>query len=173
MKKSFILILLILGSLNFFGQSKKVLRYQLEKQTTVNSTLTTENQSLSSEIKLLKSEIEKLKDDNRRLQIAVESNRPSNSVIPKSENAPASDEPKTDKTQCKATTASGAQCKRMAEPSSDYCWQHKNSREVKSTTKTPGSKSGSYTGSKTIHTGSRGGQYYINKNGNKTYIKKK
>lgn len=27
--------------------------------------------------------------------------------------------------------------------------------------------------SKTIYTGSRGGQYYINKNGNKTYIKKK
>lgn len=25
----------------------------------------------------------------------------------------------------------------------------------------------------TIHTGSRGGQYYINKNGNKTYVKKK
>ncbi len=32
--------------------------------------------------------------------------------------------------------------------------------------------SGSYNG-KTIHTGSKGGKYYINSNGNKTYIKKK
>jgi len=31
----------------------------------------------------------------------------------------------------------------------------------------------SYSNSKTLHTGSRGGTYYINKNGNKTYVKKK
>lgn len=30
-----------------------------------------------------------------------------------------------------------------------------------------------YNSGKTIYTGSRGGQYYINSNGNKTYIKKK
>lgn len=30
-----------------------------------------------------------------------------------------------------------------------------------------------YTPSRTIYTGSRGGQYYINSNGNKTYIRKK
>ncbi|MBT1695659.1 hypothetical protein KK083_02145 [Fulvivirgaceae bacterium PWU4] len=32
---------------------------------------------------------------------------------------------------------------------------------------------GSYSQSKAIHTGPRGGQYYINKNGNKTYVKKR
>lgn len=30
-----------------------------------------------------------------------------------------------------------------------------------------------YGGGRTIHTGSRGGQYYINKNGNKTYVPKR
>ena len=31
---------------------------------------------------------------------------------------------------------------------------------------------GGYSGSRTIHTGPRGGKYYINSNGNKTYVKK-
>lgn len=35
------------------------------------------------------------------------------------------------------------------------------------------SGSSSYGGTHTIHTGPRGGQYYINKNGNKTYVKKR
>ena len=39
------------------------------------------------------------------------------------------------------------------------------------TTTSPGG-SGSSAGYRTIHTGPRGGRYYINKNGNKTYIKK-
>lgn len=37
----------------------------------------------------------------------------------------------------------------------------------------PSSSRSSYTPSRTIQTGPRGGQYYINKNGNKTYIKRK
>ncbi|GAB3822313.1 hypothetical protein GCM10028895_26460 [Pontibacter rugosus] len=38
----------------------------------------------------------------------------------------------------------------------------------------PSNTSGySTTPSRTIHTGPRGGKYYINKNGNKTYIKRK
>lgn len=44
------------------------------------------------------------------------------------------------------------------------------------TTQSSSSSSGStpiYTGGKNIKTGPRGGTYYINKNGNKTYVKKK
>ena len=35
-----------------------------------------------------------------------------------------------------------------------------------------GTKSPTYQGTQPIETGSRGGQYYINSNGNKTYIKR-
>lgn len=36
-----------------------------------------------------------------------------------------------------------------------------------------GTKNSTYQGSKTIHTGPRGGKYYINSNGNKTYVPRK
>lgn len=72
-----------------------------------------------------------------------------------------------EKKQCIAITKSGNQCSRNAEEGSDYCWQHQKT-QVKETPKTNYNSSG-----KTIYTGPRGGQYYINKNGNKTYIKKK
>lgn len=70
--------------------------------------------------------------------------------------------------QCKAITKAGTQCKRTTKEGSDYCWQHQSYN--KSVTK---EKSSSYSNDKTIHTGPRGGQYYINSKGNKTYIKKK
>jgi hypothetical protein len=72
-----------------------------------------------------------------------------------------------EKKQCLAITKSGTQCSRNAEDGSDYCWQHKRT-QVKEDKETNYNSSG-----KTIYTGPRGGQYYINKNGNKTYIKKK
>ena len=37
--------------------------------------------------------------------------------------------------RCKAITKAGTQCKRMAEPGSDYCWQHKQIYENKDNTK--------------------------------------
>lgn len=78
-----------------------------------------------------------------------------------------SSEKNQEKKKCTAITKSGTQCSRNAEDGSDYCWQH-NKTQVKETTKS------SYNSSdKTIYTGPRGGQYYINKNGKKTYIKKK
>jgi hypothetical protein len=48
-----------------------------------------------------------------------------------------------------------------------------NSSSYHQSTKSYSSGSSFYSGSKAIHTGPRGGQYYINKNGNKTYVKKK
>lgn len=77
-------------------------------------------------------------------------------------------EPNLNPTQCQAITLAGVQCSRNSSPGSKYCWQHQSSSsEVKS------SSSNSTYNNKTIITGPRGGQYYINKNGNKTYIRKK
>lgn len=73
---------------------------------------------------------------------------------------------KTGTRQCKATTKKGTQCSRNAKEGSDYCWQHQgfsgggNSQSISS-------------GSREILTGPRGGQYYINSKGKKTYIRKK
>jgi colicin import membrane protein len=82
-------------------------------------------------------------------------------------------------TRCKATTKAGAQCKRTVDNGSEYCWQHKKDHETKttpssiiSTPKSSGSSGGATGTGKTIITGPRGGKYYINKNGNKTYIKR-
>jgi colicin import membrane protein len=68
--------------------------------------------------------------------------------------------------QCKAITQAGSRCSRKAEAGSDYCWQHKPKTST-STSTTSTSSSG-----RTIYTGPRGGKYYINSNGNKTYIKR-
>lgn len=84
--------------------------------------------------------------------------------------------------RCQATTQAGTQCKRNAQPGSKYCWQHQSyggssstvNQKSTTTTKSTGTSSGStYSGGRTIMTGPKGGTYYINKNGNKTYVKKK
>lgn len=86
--------------------------------------------------------------------------------------------------QCQAITSKGTQCKRSAEAGSNYCWQHKSTYEpnsdvsdkkndsttVKKSTTTPQSPS---TGGRIYQTGPKGGTYYINSHGNKTYVKKK
>lgn len=90
-----------------------------------------------------------------------ENNPTTNSNISDSKNS-------TSTNQCKAITKKGTQCSRNAEEGSDYCWQH---NKTKSNVK---SETNSYNSSgRTIHTGPRGGKYYINSNGKKTYIKKK
>jgi colicin import membrane protein len=85
----------------------------------------------------------------------------------------------SNKGRCKAITASGNQCSRDAQDGSEYCWQHVKTYDPKSTStsgsvksSTKSSSSGSATGSgRTIHTGPRGGKYYINSNGKKVYVK--
>lgn len=79
--------------------------------------------------------------------------------------------------QCKATTQAGTRCKRNASDGSDYCWQHQNTSsgttyESKSQNSSTVQKSTQTTSGRTIYTGPRGGRYYINSNGNKTYIRK-
>ena len=85
--------------------------------------------------------------------------------------------------RCKAITKKGTQCKREAVAGSDYCWQHQS--YAKGSQNEPQKKTGTSVKSETqssttvtssgrkIYTGPRGGQYYYNSKGKKTYIRKK
>ena len=81
--------------------------------------------------------------------------------------------------RCKAITQNGTQCSRNSKEDSDYCSQHSKiyssgSQNESSNTEiaTSNSTKKNYSGSRKILTGPRGGKYYINSNGNKTYIRK-
>jgi colicin import membrane protein len=76
--------------------------------------------------------------------------------------------------RCQAITAKGSQCSRNVSNGSKYCWQHQTYNESTTSTKTSSSSdknNSSKSSSRTIYTGPRGGKYYINSNGNKTYIR--
>jgi len=87
--------------------------------------------------------------------------------------------------RCKAITLKGTQCKRTTNNANGYCWQHQSQATEKSTTadsaktkkkvssKPTTTKNGESYNGHSIQTGPRGGKYYINKNGHKTYIKHK
>ena len=75
--------------------------------------------------------------------------------------------------QCNGTTQKGARCKNKTLNANGYCHLHQNQASSNSVNKTKSTTTRStYSGGRTIYTGPRGGKYYINKNGNKTYIKK-
>ena len=83
------------------------------------------------------------------------------------------------KMRCKAITQKGTQCSRNAIGNSGYCSQHtkiysSDSQNKRSNTEkaTSTSNQNNYSGSQKILTGPRGGKFYINSNGNKTYIRK-
>lgn len=171
MKKFIFALFMLFFTLSINAQSKKDLKYEiykLEKQVSEIKTLKSENQRLTSENEALKTE-------NRRLSTAVSLYRPNNpniSIEPNDEESGDDKPSSVIKGQCKAITAAGTQCKRSASEGSDYCWQHQGNSGSKSSVKSSGTSTGSSTGSgRTIQTGPRGGKYYINKNGNKTYIK--
>lgn len=97
--------------------------------------------------------------------------------------------------QCKGVTKSGHQCKRTTTNANGYCYQHQeqvkpdaaanqSDKVATNQNKTPDTVAGvknntnikatgeTYNGHK-VQTGPKGGKYYINKNGNKTYLKRK
>lgn len=91
----------------------------------------------------------------------------------------------TTSVQCNGITQKGLRCKNKTLNASGYCYLHEDQIKTKqgsdskvssapkqATTVSKPATSGTYNG-KQIHTGPRGGQYYINSNGNKTYIKRK
>ncbi len=84
----------------------------------------------------------------------------------------------TETFRCKATTSAGTQCSRNAQAGSEFCWQHAKSSSTSTSSSSQvtseSSTSKSYsTPSRQISTGPRGGQYYLNSSGKKTYVKRK
>lgn len=179
MKKTGVLVMLLMVSASLFPQSKAVLNARIETLSAKIETLSAEiqlvkeqNKSLIGELATLKTLISDL--DGKLISLKGQEIPPTAAPqVNESQTATVNDQAGKTK-RCKAITQAGTQCTRNAELGSDYCWQHKSSSTVsKSTGAINNSTSTSNTSSKTIMTGPRGGQYYINKNGNKTYIKRK
>jgi colicin import membrane protein len=152
---------------NAHPQSKKELYEIIGRLQQENKALTEQYSNLKQEIAELKELI--LSNQAQLTQLRSE-------IAANSSQTTKQTEEKTGGGRCQAITAKGTQCTRQADPGSNYCWQHKSTYEPKSSEKKPvTTSSGSSTSSsgRTIYTGPRGGQYYINSKGNKVYIKHK
>ncbi len=179
MKKSilpyYLIVLFSLLVTQIDAQSKKDLELKIASLEKSQSQTMTELNSLKNENGLLKTELEQVKNEARLLTqklAAIVSN--SNAPQPQNLVGETTESPQTSG-QCKAITSKGTQCSRKADAGSEYCWQHKSTYEPNSTPSkavSPPTKSSGTTGSgRTIYTGPRGGKYYINSKGNKTYVK--
>jgi regulator of replication initiation timing len=181
MKSYFVLIVfMFLGSIGF-SQSKKELQQQVTTLTSEKQKLMGDVLDLKQQMLDLKTQVLDLKNENAKLQNELAS-RSTNSTD-RSDIAitkPSDNSIQTTGGRCQAITAKGTQCTRQADPGSKYCWQHKKTYEPQSTStstnnnssvSSPSSSGSSTSGGRTIYTGSRGGQYYINSHGNKTYVK--
>lgn len=158
----FMLIALCLGACS---QGKQIVH-------TSNEELRQKLETTHLELENKKQELQQASEKNERLENEITTlktlKQETNRVRPAKAQAA-----KTDKKEyhpeayhCKAITKAGKQCSRNAKAESDYCWQHQKKA-------IPPPASSFELNGHTIYTGSRGGQYYINKNGKKTYIKRK
>lgn len=176
--KTLIILSLLILPFGIFGQSKSELNTRIIALESRVSILERELNQAVNEKNKLSINVDSLKLEIAQLRLNL-SQKKDDSQINESSAVNANDGSKSSKNQCKAKTSSGKQCSRDAQEGSDYCWQHRPTYEpdsTKNSESSSGIKSGSSSGSssgRTIHTGPRGGQYYINSNGKKTYIKKK
>lgn len=185
MKSYVLLIIFLFFGIIGFSQSKKDLQVQVVTLTSDKQKLIDEKQKLMEDILTLKQQILDIKTENLtfkseneqlRAKLTTNNNTSANpsSLGIASQNNNAS---QASSGRCQAITAKGTQCTRTADSGSKYCWQHKSTYEPASTSNkssfssSPSSKSSTSSG-RTIITGPRGGKYYINSNGNKTYIRK-
>jgi hypothetical protein len=176
MIKQFLLLCICLISFIAYPQSKKVLEARINELSAKIETVNVELRLLSEQNKNLTSEVESLKgrlsDSENGLQLLRAQPLPGNQPVMNSQNTePVQNPTPTTAKRCKAITASGSQCTRNAQEGSDYCWQHIKNYEAPKTSSSPGNINSS--GSHEIQTGPRGGKYYINSSGKKTYIRKK
>jgi type II secretory pathway pseudopilin PulG len=179
-----ILMVLILSTTIGLSQSKKELEQKVSQLTSENQAIMNELLTVKQQMIDLKQEFMSLKNENEllRTQVSTPSNeRSTNESLGIKGSSPTNNKPAVNLVaggRCQAITAAGNQCSRNADPGSNYCWQHKSTYEPNNTQQkivsTPTQKiSGSSSSSgRTIYTGPRGGRYYINSHGNKTYIKK-
>jgi colicin import membrane protein len=188
MKSYLLLIVFLFFDIVGFSQSKKDLQVQVTTLTSDKQKLIDEKQKLMEDILNLKQQILDLKtenlscrSENEKLRTALATNNDASTNTPNSLiSTQISSASQTSTGRCQAITAKGTQCTRTAESGSKYCWQHKSTYEPASTATSSSTKSnfssgkssGSTTSGRTIYTGPRGGKYYINSHGNKTYIKK-
>ena len=186
MKRSIAYLLVsmcLLISIPALSQSKKDLDYQIKYLISEQKKQSDEVQVLKDQITLLKSEMQSMSEDNQQLHSQL--NNQSGNLSQSQVQPGAEKSINTSTGKCQAITSKGTQCSRNAAAGSNYCWQHKGTSQANSATGTKQTSSESstttksstgssnYNGSNTIQTGPRGGQYYINKNGNKTYVKRK
>lgn len=157
--KSIILFICFISCFSVIGyaQSKKELQ-------SANSSLKIELQKKETQIDELQKKVQNLQ---LRILILEDS-------LAKQRNTPASNRDCISShietmQRCKAITTSGKQCSRNAQSGSDYCGQHQ--KKVGNDEVKPSSYS--TTEGRTIYTGPRGGKYYINSKGKKTYLKRK
>lgn len=177
MKSPILIFLLLFFAAYAFPQSKKDLAAQINllsvKIDAVNSKfelLSEQNKSLNKDITSLNL---KLSDSEREIQSLKSQLNQGNSLQEKPSQPSSEKNLQNPSKRCKAITSAGSQCSRNADEGSEYCWQHKKTYEPDKPSKsTSGSNGSSNYNGKEIQTGPRGGQYYINSKGNKTYIKK-
>jgi colicin import membrane protein len=183
-------IFIIFSSLSLIGlsQSKKELQEQVTILLSEKQKLSDEKLKLMEEILNLKQQILDIKTENLsyktendKLRASISANNNASSSLTNqvvSKQSTSTNE--ASRERCLAITAKGTQCTRLADLGSKYCWQHKTTYEPRTINNTTtsnkssissGTSSGTTSSGRTIYTGPRGGRYYINKNGNKTYIK--
>ena len=141
---------------------------QIYEQNVRIAELNEQVQNLSQQIDYLNGRIDQMSQSMDNLQRSIDATR----VVTPSTTTPAksnsSVQDNTTPKRCTAITAKGTQCSRNAQSGSEFCWQHVGSSDSKTI-----NKSSQPSGSSTIHTGPRGGQYRINSSGKKVYIPKK
>ena len=177
----YIILICFLSCPVSLSQSKKELQAQVNQLISDKQELQSEILTLKQQMLDLKQELFNTRNENEKLksEIAVSSNSDkSKESMGKPTESKANSNLVGDG-RCQATTAKGTQCSRKADPGSNYCWQHKSTydpnseqpKTIKSSPNTKSSGSSTTSGGRTIYTGPRGGKYYINSHGNKTYVK--
>lgn len=164
--------ILIITTLFCSAQSKKELNLKIQSLEKAQSELYSVVFTLREDVLVMKSELVSIKRENDYLKQLIASGN-SNRTVQDTLKSKAVDN-SSPPGRCKAITSKGSQCSRTAEVGSEYCWQHKSTYEPNSTkpAKSSGSSGGATGSGREIHTGPRGGKYYINSKGNKVYIKK-
>lgn len=179
MKQIILILMILISSLSSFSQSKKELKSNIAMLSLKVDALTAKNDANNIKLELLNDKAISLSEEVVKLQQTIDAMAAEIeqiSVQTPDQITKSKPDNQNDPGKCKATTASGSACSRNAQAGSDYCWQHKKTSETKNNASAKSSSSGnsnsSYSGSQTIQTGPRGGKYYINSNGKKTYIKR-
>jgi colicin import membrane protein len=170
MKRIIFLMMMLIVSVSSFSQSKKALNSKITNLSEKVDALTTKLSVLNEKIASQDKTITQLKE-----MLGVSKSEPQSTSI----QTPVPEPSKKAETiattgKCIAITSSGNRCSRNAQEGSEYCWQHakKYKADAPEKAESKPSKGSSYSGSNQIQTGPRGGKYYINSHGNKTYIKR-